>query len=641
MVFHVKNAHSHKKVVTTAVILLMTILTLSLFLAQMSLVGAQEGAASLTGTISDEGVNVDEDEFYESLSIGVEVNVTAAGIFKIEVSGLYDSESNTIDVSNQNSTYLDVGVQVVYVSLDGTSIFESGLNPVKVSSIRLYDESDALLDSLSDVSLSRTYYFSEFGLLPARLTETIYDEGVDTDGDGYYDYLNLGVEVNVTTAGTYTVDGGGIYEPYESSYNYVSVQAKNSTYLDVGIHVVYLALDGTEIYAEAVNPTNIASIYLYDESNTTLSKVTDLELPTTYNYDQFQRPTVEIELNKIKREIILDQAGSILVTNAYHITNLGFRAETIELAFPEDAYNFEVRDEMGTVETSTENNTMTVTLRSALETNETETLYLIYHIPWSSHINQDEGSDYTLAFTFYEQNNSTIGELTVSITLPKGAEFQSSNPLEPVSIKKSELQETMTFTFSDVTPSDNLNFEINYEYNVFWGSFYPTIWVGILAVIASAVFLFWGTPKTISAVPTIKVPSKDLRSFVDSYEEKMRIRSELESLEERLRKGKIPRRRFKVRKKMLDSRLSKVSRTLSSLRDNIRASGSRYASMMRQIEVAETNLEGAERDIQMVKKRYRRGEISKGAYRKLVEEYHGRIEEAEASIDGVLLRLRE
>jgi hypothetical protein len=637
MVFHVKNAHTHKKLVPTVVVFLMTILALSLFLAQMSLVSAQEGAASLTGAIYDKGVNSDADEFYDSLDIGVEVNVTAAGTFKVEVSGLYDSESNTIDVSDQNSTSLDAGTQVVYVSLDGTSIFESKLNPANVSSIRLYDESDALLDSLSDIPLSVGYFFGDFGLLPATLTETIYDEGVDTDDDGYYNYLNLGVEVNVTAAGTYTVDAGGLYDP---QYNHVSVQTRNSTYLDVGIHVVYLALDGTEIYAASVNPTTIAGIDLYDESNTTLSKVTDLTLPTSYSYDQFQRPIVELEFSEIEREITLDQSGSIRVTNAYHITNVGFQAETVELGFPEDAYDFEVRDEMGTVETSTENNTMTVTLRSVLETNETERLYLIYHIPWSNHISQKNGIDYTLNFTFYEQFNLTIGKLTVSVTLPKGAKSQSSIPLNPVSIKKSDLQETMAFTFSNVTPSDNLNFEINYQYNVFWGSFYPTIWMGILAVAASAVLLFWGTPKTISA-PTIQVPPKDLRGFVDAYEEKMRIRSDLESLEKRLRKGKIPRRRFKVRKKMLDSRLSTVSRNLSSLRETIRAAGSQYANMMRQIEVAETNLEGAERDIQRVKKRYRRGEVSKGAYRKLVEEYSARIEEAESTIDGVLLRLRE
>jgi len=637
MVFHVKNAHIHKKIVPTMVVFLMIFLSLSLIFAQTSLVCAQEGEASLTGTTSDKGVNSDADEFFETLNIGVEVNVTTAGTFKVEVAGLYDSESTFIDVSGQNSTTLDAGVHVVYVPLDGETIFELKLNPANVSSIRLYDESDALIGGLADVPLSGPYFFGQFGLLPARLTETIYDEGIDTDDDGYFDFLNLGVEVNVTTAGTYTVDAGGIYD---ATYTYVSAQTVNSTYLDVGINVVYLAMPGTEIYAENVNPTTIAQIYLYDESDVQLDVVYDLDLPTTYVYDEFQRPIIEIEFTEIERDIVLDQSGSIRVINVYHITNLGFQAETIELDFPEDAYHLEVRDEMGTVETSTENNTITVTFRSVLATNKTKALHLIYNIPWSSYINQEDGGDYTLSFTFFEEFNYTIGKLTVGVTLPKGAKSQLSTPIDPDSTKKSDNQETMNFVFSDVTPSDNLSFEINYEYNVFWGSFYPTIWVGILAVVASALFLFWGTPKTVSA-PTIQVPPKALRSFVDAYEEKMSIRSELESLEKRLQKGKIPRRKFKVRKKMLDSRLATVTRNLQSLSAKIRSAGSNYANLMRQIEVAEANLEGAERDIQRVKQRYRRGKVSKGAYRKLVEEYRGRIEDAEATIDGVLLRLHE
>jgi hypothetical protein len=295
---------------------------------------------------------------------------------------------------------------------------------------------------------------------------------------------------------------------------------------------------------------------------------------------------------------------------------------------------------MGTLETRTETEMIRVTLREIADTNETETLYLNYHVPWKKYASQQNGLNYNLHFTFYEQFNSTIGKLTVSITLPKGAEFQSSNPIDPNSIKKSNLQETISFAFSDVTPSEDLNFNINYKHIIFWASFYPTIWMGILAVAASAVTFFWKAPKP-SASPIIPVPPKDLKSFVDSYEEKTRIRSELESLEERLRKGKIPRRRYKVRKKMLDGRLSTVSRNLSSLREKIRSAGSTYANMMRQIEVAETNLEGAERDMQRVQTRYRRGEVSKGAYGKLLEEYNHRIEEAEATIDGVLLRLRE
>jgi hypothetical protein len=469
----------------------------------------------------------------------------------------------------------------------------------------------------------------------ASLTGIISDEGMDTDDDGYFDYLNLGVEVNVTTAGTYRVDAGGLYD---SSYNSVSVLTNTSTFLDAGIHFVYIHLNGSSIYAAGVNPTYLAGIKLYDESGTVIDDVYDLTLSRQYSYSEFQRPIINIEFNEIKRKISLDQVGSIYVTNSYAITNRGFWINTVEFGFPEGAYDFAVRDEMGTLETTTENGKMKVALREIVDTNETETLYMNYRVPWEKCVSQQNGIDYNLHFTFYEEFNSTIGKLTVSIEFPKGAQFQSSTP-DPESIEKSGIQ-TISFAFSDVTPSDNLDFSVNYKQLIFWDSLYPTIWIGILAVAASAVTFFWKAPKP-SVSPRIAVPPKDLKSFVKAYEEKTSIRSELESLEERLRKGKIPRRRYKVRKKMLDGRLSTVSRNLTTLSEKIRSAGSKYANMMRQIEVAETNLEGAERDLQRVKKRYRRGEVSKGAYGKLLEEYSHRIEEAEATIDGVLLRLRE
>ena len=141
--------------------------------------------------------------------------------------------------------------------------------------------------------------------------------------------------------------------------------------------------------------------------------------------------------------------------------------------------------------------------------------------------------------------------------------------------------------------------------------------------------------------PAIHVPPKDLRSFVDKYEEKTTIQSELESLDDRLKKGKIPRRRYKVRKKMLEGRLSTISRNLQTLRGSIRTSGSNYASLMHQLEIAEAKIEGAKKDINRVKSRYKRGETSKSAYRQLLEEYQNQIEEARATIEGVLLRLHD
>jgi hypothetical protein len=632
MVFHVKNAQTHKKIVPKAIVFVMIILTISILLAPMSPVSAQDGNASLTGTITDMGVDSNDDGIYNTLNIGVEVNVTTAGTYTVGVNGLLGaSSSELINVSYENSTYLDVGVQIVYVSLNSQTIFDSWIVPETVSIITL-SESGNQLDSLSNVPLTNMYLISQFGLLPANLAGTVTDEGVDTDDDGLFNYLRFGVEVNVTTAGIYTVDLGGLYD---ASYNFLSGASINSTYLTAGINMVYVDIDGAEIYAATVNPTTLATILLYDESNRTLTKLNDLTLPTSYTYANFQRPNIIIDLVEVDRTIILEQDGSMYVTNSYIINNVGFWIDNIELGFPEGAYDFAVRDEMGTLPTSEETNMLNVTLRYSVYTNETMKLHMNYRLPWSSYVTQANGGDFTLQFTFFEEFNSTLGTLTVDVILPKGAKYQSSVPVDPVST-----EDGLSFSFSDVIPSADLNFEINYKYDVFWASFYPTIWMGIIAVVASAFLFFRVAPQTLS-VSTIQVPSTELKSFVESYEEKATIREELESLEERLRKGKIPRRRYKVRKKMLDSRLATVSRTLATLSDKIRGAGSKYANMMRQIEVAEANLEGAERDMQRVKARYMRGEVSKGAYGKLLEEYQDRIEAAEATIDGVLLRLRE
>jgi len=159
--------------------------------------------------------------------------------------------------------------------------------------------------------------------------------------------------------------------------------------------------------------------------------------------------------------------------------------------------------------------------------------------------------------------------------------------------------------------------------------------VGILGAIA----LIWRAPKL--PVPIFPIPSGDLRNFVASYDEKRRILSELESIEDQVRKRKISRRRYRVRRRTLGGRLSVLSRNLTGLRDKIRELGPRYANMMRQIEVAETELEEAETGVRRIRTRYRRKEISTSVYRKLLEDYDRRRDRARTTIDGILLRLRE
>jgi chromosome segregation ATPase len=187
--------------------------------------------------------------------------------------------------------------------------------------------------------------------------------------------------------------------------------------------------------------------------------------------------------------------------------------------------------------------------------------------------------------------------------------------------------------------------EIDYEYNPLWTAFRPTLWVWSIALVGCAIFVVSTRPK---APVTVALPSgvarlrpENLKTFVDSYEEKMRILSEIDALEARVQKGRIPRRRYKVQKKTLEMRLATLSRDLGELKESMRASGGHYADLMRQLEVAETEINDAEANIKNIEARQNRGEVTMELVRNRMEEYGRRKEKAETTINGILLRLRE
>jgi chromosome segregation ATPase len=140
---------------------------------------------------------------------------------------------------------------------------------------------------------------------------------------------------------------------------------------------------------------------------------------------------------------------------------------------------------------------------------------------------------------------------------------------------------------------------------------------------------------------TVKLQPEYIRSFVSSYEEKRKIMSELDSLENMVQKGRVPRRRYKVRRKTLETRLSTLSKGLEESKDKLRSAGGKYADLMRQLEVAETEINEGEANIKSIEARHSRGEISLETYRKLLGDYQHRKETANTTVSGILLRLRE
>jgi hypothetical protein len=438
-----------------------------------------------------------------------------------------------------------------------------------------------------------------------------------------------------------------------STTQYIPEEQRNMTILDVNVPIYPSLAQNVSICNVTVTPPPIEISFAewpQDFNKTTIDS-RDILNHVRSPLEQFTRQSASlravtmesfltIEAIETRREITLDQWGNMFLSDFYHVTNKAEETVSeIKIRLPHGAYDVSARDISADLSVSLEGEEATIRLRTVLKKDEAGKFTVTYQLPWKEYVYQYGGRDFELRARF-ENFDWTIRKLTVTVTLPEGAEVQpSSAKPDPYNIQKSAFQETIIFLIQNATPFHDLNFDFKYEHLVFWASFRPTLWTGILAAVVAAIAIVWRAPKP--AVPIVPIPPKDLRSFADKYGDKKRILRELELIEQQARRGKISRRRYRVRKRTLESRVSVLSRDLTGLRQKIRTVGPRYADIMRQIEVAETELEGVETDIRRVKGRYRRGEVSTEAYRRLLHGYHRRRDRAKINIDSALLRLRE
>ena len=360
-----------------------------------------------------------------------------------------------------------------------------------------------------------------------------------------------------------------------------------------------------------------------------------------------------VDVVSLNRGITTNEFGGIEGDDAYMVTNMANKTVSyFEVIMPPNASNLVVDDQFGRkvrdpVETDANLSRYLINFTLPIGNGESTMFTVRYDLP-SGYLLREGSNSYSLNLSLFQNLNYYVDRASVSFTFPEGARITSvgnvGNDLSAVS--SSVFQETVTVSKQGVIGMDNASAQIAYQYNPLWLSFRPTIWMWTLAIIGSVVAaIAWKTPK---GQRQISVPSgaarldpEHLGSFVDGYEEKQKINQELESLEKRVQKGKIPRQRYKIRKRILEARLATLSRNLEEFKEKMRAAGGKYSEFMHQLEVAETEINEAEANVKSVEARHNRGEISLETHRKLLADYQRRKENAETTIKGILLRLRE
>lgn len=367
-----------------------------------------------------------------------------------------------------------------------------------------------------------------------------------------------------------------------------------------------------------------------------------------------------INIKELNREVKIDALGEIEVSDSYHIVNNSTISITsLQLALPPSASNLSARDQLGrtlaieAINRGEKVGWCNITLILPLSASEFTRLIVKYNLP---NVVREEANKFALQLSLFPLVNYYIELVSVTVILPEGARLLNPEAIlvgDTYGLARDVFQERLTINIESVIylesaalPSRNA-LQIVYEYNYLWLSFRPTLWIWALAIVGCTVAAAWKRPKAPApariAVPKLPAGLRPeyVKLFIGAYEEKKKIVSELESLETRARKGRIPRRQYKVQKKTLETRLNAISRNTAEIKQKLLGAGSLYADLMRQLEIAETEIDEVEANIKSIEVRHSRGELSLEAYRKLLAEYQRRKEKAETTISGILLRLRE
>jgi hypothetical protein len=364
------------------------------------------------------------------------------------------------------------------------------------------------------------------------------------------------------------------------------------------------------------------------------------------------------DVKELESEVRISGIDEVEGSDSYYIESKSLAdISFIEIFLPPNASGSSAQDQFGRKmpnpqRTGEETNRYNITFSSAMESHRSTRFTVNYKLP-SNYTTQMKTNNFNITFPLFRNVNYYIEWASVTVVLPEGARISSAETTlinSAYDIARGVFQETVTMNRGNISlldnslPSENV-LQIAYEYNPLWLSFRPTLWMWALAIVGCAVVIVWKRPKAPVevAVPAVamRLRPESIKSFVDAYEEKKKITFDIESLESRVRKGKIPRRRYKVQRKTLETRLNTLSRNLTEFKEKMRAAGGQYAELMQQLEIAETEINEVEANIKSIESRHSRGELSLEAYRKLASDYQHRRERANTTIDGILLRLRE
>lgn len=518
-------------------------------------------------------------------------------------------------------------------------------------------------------------------------------KGIAYDDTHVYQ-MNLGVQLG-ETSGLYgaTVDFNG----NTPSVFKVAFVLSNQLITEQGNGVDSLDFPAYPSLAKNVGTCNVTITFPSAPTTITVTKddgvvndavYTRTNLPA-YTYApasaSFQVPSGTLQLNTISslnRQITIDPTGKVNVADSYRIiSNSTTTLKAFVVSLPFDASNVAIRDEFGrplstdlAYSATGEIFLANATLITFLTSGQTTTLTAQYTLNSATL----QGSTYVLSdFKLFPNFAYLVNKATITFTPPEGATIVSpqATSLDASStLTRQTYQDILTVTKESLSYVDYLapqqnSIQLSFDYNPVWVSFRPTFWALFLATFGCIAVFFvrrhqpkeetyadkterltkLETETTTSTTQTKVAEQKitqnisadAIREFIDDYEDKKQLNAELKSMDAKAQKGKIPRRQYKVQRSAIETRLQGINRNIQRTKETFKGKTGGYADLVKQLDLAESDLDEAEENIKTLESRLNKGEISVEVYKRSIGDYQKQRDKAESAINGILLRLRE
>ena len=191
---------------------------------------------SLTNQFLDEAVDLDSDGLFDVLKIGIGVTVSEEGTYSIKAR--LEGEGLNLHLSNEQ--FLTASDQYIWFTIDGEKLRSIGkVQPYLLKDLNVSD----VVGTNFGVRLQpyTTAEYNSIDFIPKKigLNDHYQIHKIDTDANGFYDTIALGVGVTINETGIYEVVGN-------LKYGDIYISAKSSARLDPGQQVMTLRFNVDE-----------------------------------------------------------------------------------------------------------------------------------------------------------------------------------------------------------------------------------------------------------------------------------------------------------------------------------------------------------------------------------------------------------